>query len=205
MLCRNHAGFVEATAALAKLGADAVSLSTGFAAPQLHVVLEREHVGAVVHDEEFTAVLDGAAPDMVRFVAWHDGSSDCSTLDDLAKVGDPRDPPRPLRIGRTIILTSGTTGTPKGAPREQRSGVGPALALLSVLPMRSGDVSVIAAPLFHSWGFGHLALGLMLGSTVVLRRRFDPVDTLAAVASHPRTALSRCRSCCDEYSPSQSR
>ena len=184
VLCRNHAGFVEATAALAKLGADTVSLSTGFAAPQLRVVLEREQVVAVVHDEEFTSILGDAAPGMAGFVAWHDGPSDRPTLDDLAKAGDPRDPPRPPRIGRTIILTSGTTGTPKGAPREQRSGIGPALALLSVLPMRSGDVSVIATPLFHSWGFGHLALGLLLGSTAVLRRRFDPVDTLAAVAAH---------------------
>ncbi len=53
VLCRNHAGFVEAIAALAKLGADTVSLNTGFAAPQLRDVLERERVVAVVHDEEF--------------------------------------------------------------------------------------------------------------------------------------------------------
>ena len=189
LLCRNHAGFIEATAALAKLGADTVSLNTGFAAPQLRDVLERERVVAVVHDEEFTALVDGAAPDMVGFVAWHDGPSDRPTLDELADAGDPGDPPRPTRPGRTIILTSGTTGTPRGAPREQRSGIAPGLALLSVLPMRFGDVSVIAAPLFHSWGFGHLALGLVLGSTAVLRRHFDPVDVLAAVGAHRAQGL----------------
>jgi len=189
VLCRNHSGFVEATATLAKLGADTVGLNTGFAAPQLGEVLERERVVAVVHDEEFAPVLDAAASDVVRVVAWHDGRSDRPTLDDLAKAGDPDDPPRPSRVGRTIILTSGTTGTPKGAPREHRSGIGPALALLSALPMRSGEVSVIAAPLFHSWGFGHLALGLLLGSTAVLRRRFDPVETLAAVAAHRAQGL----------------
>ena len=32
----------------------------------------------------------------------------------------------------------------------------------------------IAAPLFHTWGFAHLALAMLLGSTVVLRRTFDP-------------------------------
>lgn len=184
VLCRNHAGFVEATAALAKLGADTVLLNTGFAAPQLRDVLERERVAAVVHDEEFTNLLDRAAPDMAAFLAWLDGPSDRPTLDQLARSGDQADPPRPPRTGRTIILTSGTTGTPKGAPREQRGGIAPGLALLSELPMRSGDVSVIAAPLFHSWGFGHLALGLVLGATAVLQRRFDPVATLAAVAAH---------------------
>jgi fatty-acyl-CoA synthase len=189
VLCRNHAGFVEVIAALAKLGADAVSLNTGFGAPQLRGVLEREHVVAVVHDEEFATVVDAAAPDLVRIVAWHDGPSARLTLDDLANDGDPGNPPRPTHPGRTIILTSGTTGTPKGVPREQRSDITSLLALLSVLPIRSGDVSVIAAPLFHSWGFGHLALGLVLGATTVLQRRFDPVATLAGVATHRAQGL----------------
>jgi fatty-acyl-CoA synthase len=197
VLCRNHAGFVEATLALAKLGADTLSLNTGFAVPQLRDVLERERVVALVFDEEFTTLVDGAAPDIAGFVAWHDDTSDLPpggpsnrpTLDELAAKGDPADPPRPTSPGRTIILTSGTTGTPKGARREQRSGIGPGLALLSVLPMRSGDVSVIAAPLFHSWGFGHLALSLLLGSTAVLQRRFDPVDVLTAVAEQRAQGL----------------
>ena len=34
-------------------------------------------------------------PDMVGFVAWHDGPSDRPTLDELANSGDPGDPPRP--------------------------------------------------------------------------------------------------------------
>ena len=189
VMCRNHTGFVEAIAALAKLGADAVSLNTGFGASQLRGVLERERVIAVVHDEEFMTVVDAAAPDTIGIVAWHDGPSARPTLDDLANEGDPGDPPRPIHSARTIILTSGTTGTPKGVAREQRSDIAPLLALLSVLPMRSGDVSVIAAPLFHSWGFGHLALGLVLGSTAVLQRRFDPVTTLTGVGMHRAQGL----------------
>ena len=40
----------------------------------------------------------------------------------------------------------------------------------------------MAAPLFHSWGFAHYTLGLILGSTYVLRRKFDPEACLAEVA-----------------------
>jgi fatty-acyl-CoA synthase len=40
----------------------------------------------------------------------------------------------------------------------------------------------VAAPLFHSWGFAHYTLGLILGSTYVLRRKFDPEACLAEVA-----------------------
>ena len=43
--------------------------------------------------------------------------------------------------------------------------------------------------MFHSWGFAHFTLGLPLASTLVLRRRFDPEETLSAVAQHRATAL----------------
>ena len=79
-----------------------------------------------------------------------------------------------------MILTSGTTGTPKGAPRSE-AGIGAAVSLLSRLPLRYGWRTHIAAPLFHTWGFAHLALAMLLGSTVVLRRRFDTEGCLATV------------------------
>ena len=53
-MARNHRGFVEATVAAAKLGADLIYLNTAFAGPQLVDVLEREKPSVVVHDEEFT-------------------------------------------------------------------------------------------------------------------------------------------------------
>jgi acyl-CoA synthetase (AMP-forming)/AMP-acid ligase II len=43
--------------------------------------------------------------------------------------------------------------------------------------------------MFHSWGFVHFTLGMGLGSTLVLRRKFDPEDTLSATAQHECTAL----------------
>ena len=45
---------------------------------------------------------------------------------------------------------------------------------------------MIAAPLFHSWGFAHFVLGLSLSSTYVLQRKFDPEATLKAVADSGR-------------------
>ncbi len=80
-----------------------------------------------------------------------------------------------------MILTSGTTGTPKGAPRSE-AGLGAAISLLSRMPLRYGWRTHIAAPLFHTWGFAHLALAMLLGSTVVLRRKFLPEPCLSAIA-----------------------
>ena len=89
-----------------------------------------------------------------------------------------------------MILTSGTTGTPKGAARKQPDSLEPAAALFSKIPLKARETTMIAAPMFHSWGFAHFSLALPLASTLVLRRKFDPLDTLRAVAHHRATALA---------------
>src|SRR6185312_15261506 len=104
--------------------------------------------------------------------------------------GDASDVVAPDDPGRTVILTSGTTGTPKGASRSQPETLDPAAALLSKIPLRARETTMVAAPLFHSWGFAHFTLGLGLASTLVLRRKFDPEDTLSATAQHECTALA---------------
>jgi acyl-CoA synthetase (AMP-forming)/AMP-acid ligase II len=185
IMCRNHRGFVEATVATAKLGADALYLNTAFAGPQLAEVVQREGPRALIYDEEFGGLLEGAGADRLRFVAWRDGEpgpgSD-PTLDELVAAGSDRLPRAPGRVGRTVILTSGTTGSPKGANRSSPESLDPAISLLSKIPLKRGQTTHIAAPLFHSWGFAHFTIGLMLHSTLVLQRRFDPEASLAAIA-----------------------
>ena len=74
LMARNHRGFVEATVAAAKLGADLLYLNTAFAGPQLVDVLEREDPTVVVHDEEFTSMLEKAHVE-TRVLSWTDGDS----------------------------------------------------------------------------------------------------------------------------------
>ncbi|HSI25938.1 MAG TPA: AMP-binding protein, partial [Aeromicrobium sp.] len=182
LMARNGRGFVEATVAIAKAGADVLLLNTAFAAPQLADVCDREGPVALIHDAAFDEVLEAAARGRVRIRT--------SELEQLATDHAGQRPPRPGRSGRITILTSGTTGTPKGA---QRGSVGLTLdapaGLLSAIPFRAGMKTVIAAPLFHAWGFAHFALGLGLGSTMVLQPRFDPEATIAAIARHRTEAL----------------
>ncbi len=178
IMCRNHRGFVDASLAVAKLGADALYLNTAFAGPQLVEVLDRDRPAMLVHDHEFTGLV-GEATVPQRLLAWVDGDTgdDIATIESLIEDGDPSDLPAPQRRGRIVILTSGTTGTPKGAPRGE-AGLEAAVSLLGAIPLRFGGRTHLAAPLFHTWGFAHLALGMLLGSTAVLRRRFDPEDFL---------------------------
>src|SRR6516165_9953194 len=71
VLCRNHHYFLEVTAALAKLGADTVYCNTGFSAPQLRGVMEREGAQLLVLDDEFTPVADAAGA-TEQILAWTD-------------------------------------------------------------------------------------------------------------------------------------
>lgn len=194
IMCRNHRGFMDASIAVSRLGAHALYLNTMFAGPQLADVVAREDAKAIVYDEEFAGLLGGVRGMRHRFVAWHDGEAVTGgaggdpCLEDLIAAGDPSGVPAPGEPGRVVILTSGTTGTPKGA-RRSAAGLSSAAALLSKIPYRARERTMIAAPLFHSWGLANYTLGVPLGSTFVLRRRFDPEGTLRAIARHRATAL----------------
>ena len=176
VLCRNHRGFVETMVACAKIGAHAVLLNTGLSKTQLATVLREQEVALVVADTEFTDL-----PDVARL-------SD-TDLDQVIAASPstplPRRPPR----GRLIVLTSGTTGTPKGARRPEPAGLSPAAALLSRIPLREGETIAVPAPLFHTWGLAAFQIGLVLGATLVLRRKFDPAQVLADVRDHGCGAL----------------
>ncbi len=183
VMARNHRGFLETTLAAAKLGASALYLNTMFAGPQLVEVMRREGPKALVHDEEFGDLLADVDPAVQRIVAWHDGAppGGATTVEQLIAAGAEDDLDPPPDKARFVILTSGTTGTPKGAQRTSPDGLMTIASLLDMIPYRRGSTMMIAAPLFHSWGFLHFVIALPTTSTMVLRRRFDPEDTLATV------------------------
>src|SRR5438874_9617913 len=148
IMCRNHRGFVEASIACSKLGAHAVYLNTAFAAPQVSEVVARENPAGIVYDQEFERVVSAASIGRKAFLAWCDDRATSSrpVLEELIATRSPLPLPPPLEPGRAVILTSGTTGTPKGANRANPASLSPAAALLSTIPLRARETTMIAAP-----------------------------------------------------------
>jgi acyl-CoA synthetase (AMP-forming)/AMP-acid ligase II len=192
VMCRNHRGFVDAVIACSKLGANVLFLNTAFSGPQLTDVAKREKPKALIYDHEFEELIHDASRRRKRYIAWHDtddGKPKDRLIEDLIAGGDTRDLTPPRERGKAIILTSGTTGMPKGASRSQPRSLDPAAALLAMIPLKARERTMIAAPMFHSWGYVHFTLGMSLSSTLVLNRRFDPEETLSLTARHEATAL----------------
>lgn len=190
VLCRNHRGMVETLIACSKRGAEVVLLNTGFGAGQLRAVLSELRVHLLVADAEFAELLSALPPALRRVVVWADEpGGPGTTLEEIinATPTPELDPPRVQ--GRTIMLSSGTTGRPKGARRPPRPGLRPLASMLSRIPMRIHDTVIIDAPLFHTWGHAAMQIGLALRSTLVLQRRFEPEQTLRVIGRHQRACI----------------
>lgn len=179
LLCRNHAGFLEAMVACSILGADAVLVNTALSAPQLALVAQQQKLRLLLHDREFASLA--AAVPCERL--------DESTAENLIAHTPPPQRWRSSSAGRMIVLTSGTTGAPKGARRPTPPGFGPLASMIDRIPLRVGERMHIAAPIFHTWGYAALQLAFALRATIVLKRRFDPASTVRLIEEHGCTSM----------------
>jgi acyl-CoA synthetase (AMP-forming)/AMP-acid ligase II len=189
LLCRNHSGFVQAMVACGRLGADTVLLNTGLSAGQVAASVRDHGVSVVVADAEFEGLCAELAPGVVRVTAWGEPSDGGLRVPWRAGETAEADPEPPERPGRLIVLTSGTTGTPKGARRPTPKGPQDAASVLSRIPLRSSDRVLVSAPIFHTWGLAGVQLGMSLRATLVMRRLFEPEDVLRTVQEERCTAL----------------
>jgi len=188
ILAGNHRGFLEAVYAAGKCGAGVLLLNTGFGSAQLAEMVAREGADLLVYDDEYIATVADVQPRLGRIRAWVQ-SPGPDTLDPLIGRGDPSPPPSSGGRPKIVISTSGTTGVPKRAARSEPYSLIPVGGLLGKVPFRGREVTECCVPLFHSLGFSHAMYAMVLGSTLVLRREFDPGQALASAAAHRASAM----------------
>ncbi|MFC8531803.1 acyl-CoA synthetase [Nocardia sp. NPDC057227] len=192
VLARDHRGLLLSMIAAGKLGVRIALMNTGFAKPQFAEVCEREKVKAVLHDSEFLGLLDALPPELPRYLTWVDEGTElpagAQTLDDLVAANSAEPLPAPPRPGGFIILTSGTTGLPKGAPRTKVSPLATA-QIVDRLPFVQRGTMVIVSPIFHSTGLATWLVGTALSNKIVVRRRFDAEGTLKAISDNKANML----------------
>jgi fatty-acyl-CoA synthase len=189
-MLRDQADFPVAVAAISRIGADLILLNTSFAAPQIGGVVEREEVELVICDAEFEGLMKAAGVEVPIMLAGSQTDAGGSeSVSDAVRTAPSEEPPVPETPGRTVILTSGTTGTPKGARRGKQPGLSEMAALLDKIPYRAGETTVISAPLFHSWGFANMTIQIALANTMVLRRKFSPAQSVEDINRYDASGL----------------
>ncbi|MBS2537747.1 AMP-binding protein [Catenulispora sp. NF23] len=204
VLCRNPAWFVESVVAAAELGADVVLVNTGLTVRATAEVLRAHEPAVVIADAEFADHVAAARLGVPFLVAWPDGAGSgaglgagpgagrsfspsaqrapgTATVDDVIAAAPAAKRRPPQRPGRIIVLTSGTTGAPKGAQRANPPGLSAAAGLISRIPLRARESVLVATPLFHMWGLAGLQISMALRNTLVLQRRFEPKAALQAI------------------------
>ncbi|MEM9561383.1 MAG: AMP-binding protein [Actinomycetota bacterium] len=187
ILARNHAGFLIAQVAAERAGVDLLLLSTALPAPNLREVVEREEISVLVADVEFEELLGDAALDSP--VIWADGPrSDDDSLWSISSARRLCSPPS--RRSRLVLLTSGTTGPPKGARRTNRAPRISEFGLLTRIPYKTSETYYVAPPLFHAWGLSQATMALATASTLILRRRFNAAATIELLAEREVDVLA---------------
>jgi fatty-acyl-CoA synthase len=196
ILARNHRWFAIAEFGCARVGARIILLNSSFSGPQIKEVSEREDAKLLIYDDEYTKDVSKADPPLGKLRALgitpgsDEGSqSDDETLADLIAANSKAPVPKASKHSSIIILTSGTTGTPKGANRSTPPSLAPIGGILSHVPFKANEVTSLPAPMFHALGFLHATIGMFLGSTLVLHGKFKPEVVLQDIEKHKVTAV----------------
>jgi fatty-acyl-CoA synthase len=196
ILARNHRWFSIANFGCARVGARIILLNSEFSGPQIKEVAEREGAKLIIYDDEYAKAVSKADPPLGKLRALGEnpdsdepsGSTD-DTLADLIAANSKSPAPKASKHSSIIILTSGTTGTPKGANRSTAPTLAPIGGILSHVPFKAGEVTSLPSPMFHALGYLHATIAMFLGSTLLLRRRFKPPLVLEDIEKHKATAL----------------
>ena len=196
ILARNHRWFVIANYGAARVGARIILLNSEFSGPQIKEVSEREGAKVIIYDDEYSKAVSKAEPELGKLRALgvnpdsdeRSGSTD-ETLAELIERSSKEPAPKAAKHASIIILTSGTTGTPKGANRSTPPTLAPVGGILSHVPFKANEITSLPAPMFHALGYLHATIAMFLGSTLVLRRKFKPPLVLEDIEKHKVTAM----------------
>lgn len=190
VLSRNHRYMIMAMVAIMQAGGRVLLLNTMASRSQLGELARREDASCVIVDQEFLDVArDVDRSTLVLGWADADAPDDLPSVASISKGQPTTAHAKPARHGQIIIFTSGTTGLPKGARREEPKDLKPLITFFGAIPYRGNSTVVLAAPLFHSWGLINFAFGLSTAPTYVLRRRFDAEQVLRDVQEHRAEVL----------------
>jgi long-chain acyl-CoA synthetase len=188
ILIPNVADFARVYYAILSLGAVVVPVHALLKAPEIEYVLTDSHASLLVcAGGLMTEGRAGAhrANVPIATVLAHPTDFTDPRIEDLAAAATPIESylPRQPEDTATILYTSGTTGTPKGAMGSHLALIEQTnVLLLNTFDMRADDIVFGGLPLFHTFGQTcTLNTALRAGAEIVMLPRFEPDAALATL------------------------
>ena len=184
----NSPQVVAVANATRKLGAVAVPLNYRLTAEEARYIVTHSDACAAYVDAEYAHLIP-APQGSLRHVLVHGGAAPPEALGEDFVAQASAEPPAEETEGTvaTMIYTSGTTGKPKGAYRKI-TDQSTAVALIGFIGYTADDVYLTSGPLYHSGPLAFMGVGLTLGQTIIIQRRFDPEDWLRLVDKYKVTS-----------------
>ncbi|KQB85563.1 AMP-binding protein [Corynebacterium oculi] len=171
IIARNSRVTPMTLAACTYLGAVPMIINPGSSPQQISRTITDYGAAVVIADAEFIPTLEVGDLPLITGYGDHPGVAGFQEVIDQSPAPRLRFHPTP---GPTVIMSSGTTGTPKGVVRGVPKSPAVAASLLPKIPWRREGVIQMTCSTYHAWGWLNVNLTFATKSTTILRRVFDP-------------------------------
>jgi acyl-CoA synthetase (AMP-forming)/AMP-acid ligase II len=198
LLVGNRIEHLEILFALAKIGVIAIPLDVKWRALEIGSTLASLEPAAVFLDPacetEFAAAqkehrLDGIRPFVI-------GAKSFEALREASSSDEPQ-----VEVGEddafVVMITSGTTGFPKGCLTSHRTYVFHCINNAIEKGLGAHDIALLCSPIYFSHGRSFTVAMLYFGATVIIHSHFDPVEVLKTVDREKITYLGTVPTMCE--------
>ncbi|MBY0794147.1 AMP-binding protein [Corynebacterium parakroppenstedtii] len=187
VLALNGRGAILPLSARQMAGFNIFMVNANASARQIEEFLDFHEIDAFIVDEEFLDVVTEKARNRQVILAHldSDGEKEFPTLQgiiDTAPVDDelPAKPHKSMHV----VMTSGTTGTPKGVVRRPLNSPQGFASVADAMPLERGMTVLVTAVLFHAYGWAYMGFALFTQSTVITRRHFSGKQVIDDLEKH---------------------
>ncbi|MFL5654228.1 MAG: class I adenylate-forming enzyme family protein [Ktedonobacteraceae bacterium] len=198
VMAYNSIELLEIAGGLSKLSAIAVLLNYRLREHEVAYIINDCQAKVALAGPELVGVVDQAraeVPGEVVYVAIADNVEvelaptrpGWRRYEDLLASASEDVPLGEGGLSSSMSYTSGTTGKPKGAYRPRGVPVNDIIRLVQAFELAEPDVHLLVGPYYHSAPNFFVALHLLLGSTLVIQPKYDPVEALQLIERHKVT------------------
>lgn len=178
-LCKNHHYFVQSIFAVSRLGANIYLLNPDISKNQFKQLVDAYNFDLYIHDEEAFSLIDEHHLSHQAII-----SNFASNINENIKMREV--PLKKSSKSSLVLLTGGTTGTPKEAIHKPSilNYLNPFLTLLKRLKLMQYQTAYIATPLYHGYGIAILLTFIALGKKTIISENFRAEKSSKIISEH---------------------